>query len=117
MSLASSQPAAPTVAKVWRPSPLSKVFAFTPLWVLIITYFTAPTYFGPMISRYQEHIGFLLGAAMLAIEMSWMLIGAYLLWGARSLLTEALVYVVFTIPTTIAVILSPAIVLILQNLG
>lgn len=47
--------------------------------------------------------------------MLWMLIGVYVLWGARSRLVAAAVYLVFTIPATVALILGPAIVLILQN--
>lgn len=87
-----------------------------PLWVLIITHFTAPAFFDPLTTRHFRDVEFRLGAAVLAFEMFWMLIGAYVLWGARSVLTQAFVYVVFTIPATAVVLVSPAVVLILHNL-
>jgi hypothetical protein len=48
--------------------------------------------------------------------MVWMLIGVVLIWDARSPLVDALVLILFTMPATLLVVLSPALILIMQNL-
>jgi hypothetical protein len=44
--------------------------------------------------------------------MAWMLVGAAIVWKARSPLAEALAYLVFTIPAAVAAVLAPVVILI-----
>jgi hypothetical protein len=116
-SLASPQSAASLAEKASRPSAVSKIFAFAPLWLLIYVSIAAPTYFEPLAGEYPDILGVNLGVIVDAIAVAWMLIGVGLLWGARSVRTEAIVFTVFTMPATALVAFSPAIVLILLNQG
>jgi hypothetical protein len=116
-SLASPQPsqtATSLLLKPWRSGPFSKFFAFTPLWIRIYGYFAWQTFFPPMFPA-SGRFGIPQGVFVDGLVMLWMLIGVYVLWGARSRMVAAAVYLVFTIPATIALLFGPAIVLILQN--
>lgn len=93
-------------------------FAFTPLWIWIYAYYERETSLGsPMYTDVSGPFGIPMNVLFDGLVMFWMLIGVYVLWGARSRLVAAVVYLVFTSPATIALILGPAIVLIVQNLG
>ena len=63
----------------------------------------------------ERPLGHPAGAFLDALVLVWMSIDVYVLWSARSRLVAGLVYVVFTIPATIALLFGPAILLILQN--
>ena len=115
-SLAAPQRASSILRRPWRSGPFSKFFAFTPLWIRIYGYFAWQTYFPGMFEEPLGPFGIPQGVLVDGLVMFWMLIGVYVLWGARSRLVAAAVYLVFTIPATIALFLGPAIVLILQNL-
>ena len=95
----------------------TRITAFTPLWVLIVASVASPTFFGPMFAKPPDWLGIPLGVVMDAIAMVWMLIGVALIWDARSRLVEALVLFWFTIPATLVVVFSPALILIMQNLA
>jgi len=95
----------------------ARITAFTPFWVLIVATVASPTYFGPMFAKPPDWLGIPLGVVMDAIAMVWMLIGVALIWDARSRLVEALVLFWFTIPATLVVVFSPALILIMQNLA
>ena len=116
-SLASPQRASSVLRGPWRSGPFSMFFAFTPLWIRIYGYFAWQTFSSPMFGEPLGPFGIPQGALVDGLVMLWMLIGVYVVWGTRSRLVAAAVYVVFTIPAPIALILGPAIVLILQNLG
>jgi hypothetical protein len=114
-SLASSQSAAAPAETAWRSGWFSRFFAFTPLWLRIFGFFAWQTYFPGMYSRMAETSGPPPGDLLEGLVMAWMLVGAYVLWRARSRLVAAGVYLIFTIPATLAVTLGPAIVLILLD--
>ena len=90
--------------------------AFTPLWVLIIASVAVPSFSDPIFAKPPDWLGIPLGVVMDAIALVWMLIGVVVIWDARSRLVEALVVTFFTIPATLLVVLSPALILIMQNL-
>ena len=85
--------------------------------MLIITTIASPTYFGPLFAKPPDFLGIPFGVVIDAIAMLWMLIGVVLIWDTRSSIVQGLVSFFFTIPATMVVVLSPAVVLILQNLG
>lgn len=116
-SIVSPQSKASTTAKPWRPGLVSRIFALTPLWVLLAVPIVSPTYFDPMFGEYPTILGINLGLVVTAVALGWMLIGLGILWNAKTLPVEALVYAVFTIPATMMVIFTPALVLILLNTG
>jgi hypothetical protein len=95
----------------------TRITAFTPLWVLIVASVASPTFFPQMFAKPPEIVGIPLGFVIDAIAMVWMLIGVVLIWDARSRLVEALVLFWFTIPATLVVVFSPALILIMQNLA
>ena len=94
-----------------------RLAAFTPLWVQLVVPLAGPTYFEPMFFHPPEMFGIPLGVVLGAVQMGWMLIGVAIVWNCRSAARDALALVFFTLPSTLAVILAPAIILILQNLG
>jgi hypothetical protein len=91
--------------------------AFTPLWVLVIASLTARSFFPGMVSTPPEIYGIPLGVVVEAIAMVWMLLGVVLIWDARTRWSEMLTLLLFTVPATFIVVFTPAVVLILQNLG
>jgi hypothetical protein len=114
-SLASPQRASSVLRRPWRAGPFSIFFAFTPLWIRIYAYFAWQTFSSPMFTDSSGPFGISQRVFVDGLVMLWMLIGVYVLWRARSRLVAGAVYLVFTIPATIAVIFGPAIVLILHN--
>ncbi len=112
--LASPVGSSSLMRRPWRSGPFSKFFAFTPLWIRIYAFFAWQTFFPGMFTA-TGLFGIPQGILFDGLVMFWMLIGAYVLWGARSRLIAAVVYLLFTIPATIALLFGPAIVLILQK--
>ena len=95
----------------------TRIAAFTPLWVLIVASMASPTFAKPMFAGPLEWLGIPLGLVMDAMALLWMLIGVVLIWDTRSRLVEGLVLFWFTIPATILIVFSPALILIMQNLS
>jgi hypothetical protein len=95
----------------------TRLTAFTPLGVQLILSVAAPRFFGPMLDNPPSLLGIPLGVVVEAATMVWMLIGVVLVWDTQSLLVRSFAFVFFTIPATFAVILSPALILIAQNLS
>lgn len=90
-----------------------RLIGAVPLLVGPIIYLTAPTFFGPRL----ELLGIPAKLVMMLGGVSWALIGLGIIWDARSWLVDALALVLFTIPAMLFMILGPAIILIIQNLG
>jgi hypothetical protein len=108
-SLASPQPAA-------RSRLGTRIASFTPLGILIVASVASPTYFPAFMSKPPDMLGFPLGVVMQGIAMLWMVLGAAIAWSARSRWLEAFALIVFTIPATLVVVFTPAIIVIMQNL-
>ncbi len=115
--LTSPQPAISLLRRPWRAGPFSLFFAFTPLWTWIYAQFAWQTYFGGPLIEPIGPLGLPASVFFTGMVMLWMLVGVYALWAARSRRIAGVVYLVFTIPATFALIVGPAIVLIIQNLG
>ena len=62
-------------------------------------------------------LGLPLGQLLQGATTIWILLGALITWRSRRMLQAVLALLVFTIPGLAAFMLSPAIILILQNLG
>jgi 1,4-dihydroxy-2-naphthoate octaprenyltransferase len=88
-----------------------------PLWVGVITFLTARTYFGGGLASPPDLYAIPLGVLTAGFAMGWMLIGVGLVWDSHSAMRNVFASVVFTIPATLLVLFGPAAILILQNLG
>ena len=82
-------------------------------WSIVAT----PTYFEPFGVRRPELFGVPLDFIVMVFAVAWGAIGGYVVATRRSPWVLPLVLVVFTLPACLAIILGPAIILILQNLG
>jgi hypothetical protein len=94
----------------------TRVTAFTPVLVLIVTTIASRTYSDALFTKPPDILGIPLGAAVDGVAMLWMLIGAALSWDAPSPVVRGLATFVFTLPATILVVLLPALLLMLKNL-
>ena len=108
-----SQPARAVNASGTRPRIAMRLIAAIPLWLGPIIYLLSPTFFAPD----PELLGIPRSLVMTVGAMSWALIGLGIIWDARSWLVDVLTLVVFTIPAMLFMIIGPAIILIVQNLG
>ena len=96
-SVVSSQPSTGRASVAWRAGGPSRIVALSPLWVLIVSWIAAPTYFGPLGGEYPNILGLNLGVIVQGLALLWMLIGLRLLWATPSRLVEALAYTLFTL--------------------
>jgi hypothetical protein len=94
-----------------------RLVSLTPLWLLIVLSVASPSFFQPMFAKPPEIEGVPLGLVFTGIAMVWMLLGTVLIWDARSQVVQSLVLLLFTIPATVLVVFTPAVILIMQNLG
>lgn len=69
-----------------------------------------------MFTDSRELLGIPLDVLLKGLIVGWMLIGAGLVWDSRSPLLRVLAFAIFTVPATLAIVLGPAVILILQNL-
>jgi hypothetical protein len=90
-----------------------RLIALAPVWFGPILYLMSSRYFG----REPELLGLPQGFVLAAGTALWALIGVAITWRARSWLVDVLAVLVFTIPAVVMLILGPAVILILQNLG
>jgi hypothetical protein len=96
-----------------RPRIALRLIAAIPLWLGPTIYLLSPRFFGPN----PELLGIPQALVITVGAISWALIGLGIVWDARSWLVDVLTLLVFTIPSMLFVIIGPAIILIVQNLG
>jgi hypothetical protein len=82
---------------------------------ILIIFMGGPTLGHPMFSE-PVAPGIDLGVVVTTFAVSWGAIGGYIVATSRRPWVLPLALVVFTFPATLAIVLGPAIVLILQNL-
>ena len=90
-----------------------RLIALIPVWFGPISYLAAPRLFGPK----PELFGIPQDLVMMIGAVTWALIGVAIIWHARSWLVDFLTVLLFTLPAIAFMIIGPAVVLILQNLG
>ena len=95
-----------------------RIAALTPVWLYLVSQLMSSNALsGPMVSEPPSIVGIPVVIVVGALAVGWMLIGLGLVWNVRSVLTDMLALLLFTIPATLVVVLGPAMILILQNLG
>jgi hypothetical protein len=105
---------APHAASRSRTIPVS--IALMPMWLLVVTAL-ASSAFQVVLTDPPTVLSMPLGVVLEAVAMLWTLLGAVVVWRARSPLTEAIALLVFTIPATVAVVATPALIELLPTLG
>ena len=94
-----------------------RVLALLPLWIFLIFNLAQGTSMGGPMGEPPTILGFPLYGWLAILAGAWTLAGLALIWDARSTLRRTVALLVFTIPATFVLILGPALILILQNLG
>ena len=106
----------PEAAASARPGLPSRLFALMPLWVLLILSAFSPISLQAISMAPPDFNGVPLGLIVEGAALLWMLAGLVVIWAAASRLTESLALLAFTIPATVVVVFTPAVILVLQNL-
>ena len=89
-----------------------------PLFMLMLYQWLAtPTFFGSLGNRRPEFLGIPIALWIVTVALLWGAIGGYIVARSRSRWALPFGLLLFTIPACLAMLLGPALVLILQNLG
>lgn len=105
------------VAAPWRAPAAARIASLAPFFLAVALQLFAPRYFPAMFAEPPAIIGLPLGAVVGALTLAWAAFGALTVWTTHSRLAAALALAFLTVPSMFAVILGPAVVLIMQNLG
>jgi hypothetical protein len=100
-----------------RPGLASRILALTPLWVLLVVGAFSPDFVPAMGARPHDMLGIPLAFLLEVAAMLWMFMGAVVIFNSESRLLEALALTTFTIPATVAVVVTPALMTVLRNSG
>jgi len=104
-------------ARPWRAPAAARLSSLAPFLLAVALQLFAPVYFRPMLARPPEILGIPLGVVVGALTLAWAAFGSLVVWTTHSRLAAALALGFLTIPSIFAMILGPAVILILQNLG
>jgi|SRR5687768_15126526 hypothetical protein len=100
-----------------RTAVLGALVAVVPLAVAAWRVVAAPTYFDPMLTGEPDLFGIPFQVIVAVFALAWGAIGGYVVGTTSSPLVRLAAVLVFTLPACVALILGPAIILILQNVG
>lgn len=101
-------------------SPLPRpavLITLLPIGFMLLLYLASPQFFSPMGDRPATWLGIPLTDVLTAIAVGWGLLGGLLVARSRRPYSLAVGFLAFTVPACVAIILAPAIILILQNPG
>ena len=107
----------PVAPARWRASGAAKIASLAPFLVAVALQLFAPVYFAPMLVRPPDILGIPLGVVAGALILAWAALGTLIVWTTHSRLAAAMALAFLTLPSIFALILGPAIILILQNLS
>jgi hypothetical protein len=105
---------------VTAPAPPARartIAALAPIWILLALLVFRQGFFDPLFANPPGIAGMPAGALLLICAIAWGIIGARVMRSRRSDAGALLTLLVFAFPATFAVILGPALILIVQNLG
>ena len=85
------------------------LIALTPLLLLVVTA-VGSSAVAVVLSAPPAIASLPLGVALELIALAWMAAGAAIVWRARSPLIESLALMLFTIPATVLVVLTPTVI-------
>ena len=113
MTAGAAATAQPTASN--RPGLPIRALALTPLWLLVVVFAGSPLTFQTMFAARPDFYGAPWGLVVEAAALLWMVVGVFAIWNAKSKLVESLALLMFTIPATVVVVFTPAVILALQN--
>jgi hypothetical protein len=94
---------------------LKLLLGLLPLWLLVVFQLAAPGYMEPAFANPPAVLGMPAGLVPLSVALALTAVGVVGLRRVSSTLAVTLVFLVSTVPAIFAVVLTPALVLILQN--
>ena len=98
---------------VGRTRVIARLIALMPLWLLVLTAL-ASSDFGVIFTKPPDVVGLPLGVVVESVAALWTLAGLAIVWRARSPIVESLALMVFTIPATVVVGITPALIQIIK---
>jgi hypothetical protein len=107
------------VGATWR-SPLARagyVLTSFPFVLIVVLMVVAPGFMDPLLANPPAIAGLPAGVVLLFLALVWAVLGILVARRARSTAGIALALVVFTLPASMAIMLGPAAILIIQNLA
>ena len=113
---AGTSPAVVPVRPASRSGP-RVLLGLLPLWVLLTFAVAAPAFMDPLFANPPAIVGLPAGIFIIAVAMTLMLAGVWLLRRTESDLMILLVFLAFTVPAMALILIGPATILIVQNLA
>jgi hypothetical protein len=90
--------------------------ALMPVWLLLITALSSAA-FSAVLSDPPMVMAMPLGVVVESIAVLWALVGVGLVWRAASPFAEAIALLLFTIPSTVVVVATPAVIELLPTVS
>ena len=91
--------------------------AFTPLWLTIVVSLLAPGFMDPLYANPPSILGIPGGIMLMVMAFGWMAIGVGIVAATRALWSQLAALWIFAVPATAAILLGPALILIVLNLA
>ena len=88
-----------------------------PLWLLVFSLLAAPGFMEPAFANPPAALGVPLGLVLLAIALALTAIGVVGLRRVSSPAAASAIFLCFTVPAVLVIVLTPAMVLVVQNLS
>lgn len=105
----------PVPAAEWRATLAWRLVSFLPFAVAIVLDLIAPRSFPPMFAMPPDVLGIPFGVVLQAVILLWAALGAAVVWQTRRPFVAVLALFVCIAPSIVALVLSPAITLIVLN--
>lgn len=100
-----------------RSSLVGLILGLSPVWLGVFLAFAAPTFIEPFGRQDVAIAGLPLGVVLSVVSLVLAVSGAIVIWKARSTTVVAAALVLLTFPALMLVLMGPAVILILENLG
>ncbi len=100
----------------WHASPLRRAATLAPFALALALSLLARSYFGIAAAMPPDISGIPLGMVAGGIVLAWAALGALIVWTTGSRTAASLALVFITLPSMLAVIFTPAVILVLQKL-
>lgn len=111
-------PAHGSVQPTHRPQPGPMIaLGLLPLWLWAFFAVLAPGFMEPAFLNPPAILGLPLGLVIFVVALVWAAVGVFVLWRTASTVAALFAFLVFTVPSTFMVFLTPALVLVFFNLG
>ena len=100
----------------WRASAGRRIASLAPFGLALALALLARSYFGIGLGSPPDILGVPLGLAIDGLVLAWAALGALIVWTTGSRSAASLALALITLPSMLAIIFTPALILILQHL-